>query len=76
MFYRNSGFGLSVNGGDRISQQYTLLLDDMAAYNGDIDAGVTEQMILAYEIKEDVSNIDSLVLSLKGDDKKGSMVLQ
>ena len=76
MFYRNPGFGLSVNGGDRISQQYTLLLDDMAAYNGDIDAGVTEQMILAYEIKEDVSNIDSLVLSLKGDDKKGSMVLQ
>lgn len=76
MFYRNPGFGLSVNGGDRISQQYTLLMDDMAAYNGDIDAGVTEQMILAYEIKDDILGIDSLVLSLKGDDKKGSMVLQ
>ena len=76
MFYRNPGFGLSVNGGDRISQQYTLLMDDMAAYNGDIDAGVTEQMILAYEIKDDILGIDSLVLSLKGDGKKGSLVLQ
>ena len=77
MFYRNPNFYLSVNGGDRVHQQYTLLLDDMAASNDPVAAGETVERVLIFEVPEDVGSVSSLSLQVKNSEGvKGTMNLQ
>lgn len=77
MFYRNPNFYLSVNGGDRVHQQYTLLLDDMAASNDSFAAGQTMERVLIFEVPDSVGSISSLSMQVKNaDGDKGVMNLQ
>lgn len=77
MFYRNPNFYLSIDGGEKIHQQYTLLLDDMAASNDTIGAGDTVERVLIFEVPGDTSNIGSMSMQAKnGEGAKGTMILQ
>lgn len=76
MFYRKPSFTITLNGSEKVRQQATLLLDDMAAYNGSISAGSSEPMVLIYEVDDSVTGVDSLVMTVKNDTGKGSMTLQ
>jgi len=76
MFYKSPGFTLNVNGDTKVRQQATLLLDDMAAYNGTIGMGSSENMVLIFEVGDDISSISSLVLTAKNGSEKGSITLQ
>ncbi len=76
MFYRSPSFNLSIDGGAGIHQQATLLLDDMAAYNGTIAAGSSEPMVLVYEVDGSISQVGGMVLTVKSDQGKGQMTLQ
>ncbi len=77
MFYRSPNFYLSVNGEPKVHQQYTLLLDDMAASNDVFAAGETQERVLIFEISDSVSGVDSMTLSAKNSEgAKGSVTLQ
>ena len=76
MFYRQPGFSVSVNGERRIHNQATLLLDDMAAYAGNIMAGQTIPMVLVFEVSDSISVIDSMTLKVVGDSGSGTVLLQ
>lgn len=77
MFYRSPNFYLSINGGDKVHQQYTILLDDMAASNDPVAAGETVERVLIFEVPEDVGSVSSLSLQVKNSEGvKGTMNLQ
>ncbi|MBR6238347.1 MAG: hypothetical protein IKQ83_04805 [Lachnospiraceae bacterium] len=77
MFYRSPNFYLSINGGEKVHHQYTLLLDDMAASNDPVAAGETIERVLIFEIPEDVGSVSSLSLQAKNaEGVKGTMNLQ
>jgi len=77
MFYREPNFYLSIDGGEKIHQQYTLLLDDMAASNDTIAAGDTVERVLIFEVPGDTSGIGSMSMQAKnGQGEKGTMILQ
>ena len=76
MFYRNPNFYLSIDGGEKVHQQYTLLLDDMAASNDTFAAGQTQQRVLIFEIPQDAS-VGTMSLQAKNSEgQKGTMHLQ
>lgn len=76
MFSKQAKFRLSLNG-ERYKSQYTLLLDDLSMYKGDIDAGETIDTVLIFEIPETAaSNINDMVLSITVDNEVSSMQLQ
>ena len=75
MFSKQAKFRLNLNG-ERYKSQYTLLLDDLSMYKGDIDAGATINTVLIFEIPEDTAaNISDMVLSITVDDAVSSMQL-
>ncbi len=76
MFYRNPKFSISIDGEKSINHQSTLLLDDMAAYVGEISAGDTVPMVLIFEVPKDLSEIGNVTLSARNSDGKGSITLQ
>lgn len=76
MFYRKPNFYLVTDGGDKVHYQATLLLDDMAAYVGEIGPSETKQMVLVFEVDENVSSFGSLSLNVKNDSERGTMKLQ
>ncbi len=76
MFYRTPNFYLVTDGGDKVHFQATLLLDDMAAYVGDIEPSETKPMVLVFEVDEGISSFSSLGLYMKNGDMKGTMSLQ
>lgn len=76
MFYRSPDFNVSVDGGKNIHNQATLLLDDLAAYNGLVEAGAKEPMVLVFEIDGNINQIGSMVLSARNDSGKGQINLQ
>lgn len=75
MFSKQAKFRLKVNG-ERYRSQYTLLLDDLSVYKGDIDAGAAVQTVLIFEIPETAaSNISDMVLSITVNDEISYMQL-
>lgn len=75
MFSKQAKFRLNLNG-ERYKSQYTLLLDDLSMYKGDIDAGATINTVLIFEIPEAAaSNISDMVLSITVGDEVSSMQL-
>lgn len=76
MFQNQAVFYLTIDGGNRIQMQSTLLLDDLASYKGMIEAGASEKMVLVFEIPDSVSQFGSLELMARFGDKKGTMILQ
>jgi hypothetical protein len=77
MFYRNPNFYLNIDGQPQVHQQYTLLLDDMAASNDAFAAGQSEERVLIFEISDSVSDIGSMSLSARNSEgQKGTMPIQ
>ena len=75
MFSKKAKFRLSLNG-KRYKSQYTLLLDDLSMFKGDIEAGETIDTVLIFEIPEtEASSINDMILSVTVDEKSGSMQL-
>lgn len=75
MFSKQAKFRLSLNG-ERYKSQYTLLLDDLSMYKGDVDAGATIDTVLIFEVPEEAaSNMNDMVLSITVDDQVSSMQL-
>lgn len=76
MFSKQGKFKLNING-ERYKSQYTLLLDDLSMYRGDIDAGETIDTVLIFEIPQSAaSNIGDMVLSITVEDEVSAMQLQ
>ena len=76
MFSKQGKFRLDLNG-ERYKSQYTLLLDDLSMYKGDLDAGETIEGVLIFEIPESAaSNVDDMVLSITIGDEVSSMQLK
>lgn len=74
MFSKQGKFKTTVNG-KSYKSQYTLLLNDLSMYKGEIAAGETMEMVLIFEIPEAVESIESMELSITAGDKKGTMLL-
>ena len=76
MFSKQGKFRLDLNG-ERYKSQYTLLLDDLSMYKGDLDAGETIEGVLIFEIPESAaSNINDMILSITVDGESSSMQLR
>ncbi len=77
MFYRNPNFYLMIDGGEKIHQQYTLLLDDMAASNDSMASGETFERVLIFEVPDSIDNIGSMTMQAKNSEGvKGTMILK
>ena len=75
MFSKQSKFKLELNG-KKYKSQYTLLLDDLSMYKGELGAGETMEGVLIFEIPEsEASNINDMVLSVTVDGESGYMQL-
>lgn len=75
MFSKQGKFKLNLNG-KSYKSQYTLLLDDLSMYKGDLEAGETMEGVLIFEIPEtEASNINEMVLSITVDGNVNSMQL-
>lgn len=76
MFSKQAKFKLKLNG-KSYKSQYTLLLDDLSMYKGDIDAGETIEGVLIFEIPEaEATNVNDMLLSVSVDGESSSMQLQ
>lgn len=72
MFDANPSISAYING-EKLHAQYTLLPDDLAAYKGELEPGADNEMVLIFEVDDDMTSVDSLQLSLKNGDSKGTM---
>lgn len=67
MITRNGRFRLQTGDGDMVSAQTTMLLDDLSSFRGMIPANGSQQMVLVFEVGNDVSVMNSAKLSIKTD---------
>ena len=76
MFSKQGKFRLNLNG-KRYKSQYTLLLNDLSMYKGDLESGETMEGVLIFEIPEtEASNVSDMILSITVDGESSSMQLQ
>lgn len=76
MFEKQGKFRLNTQEGS-IGSQYTLLLDDLSVYKGEIEAGQTEEMVLIFEISETLAeNPGEMTLSVSCGGNKGKLRMQ
>lgn len=76
MFSKQAKFRINLDG-QRYKSQYTLLLDDLSMYKGDIGAGETIDTVLIFEVPEEAtSNINDMVLSITVGNEVNSMQLK
>ena len=76
MFSKQAKFKINLNGA-AYKSQYTLLLDDLSMYKGDIDAGASIETVLIFEIPESAaSELGNMVLSVTTDSGANSMQLR
>ena len=75
MFSKQGKFRLNMNG-ERYKSQYTLLLDDLSMYKGDVEAGSSMENVLVFEIPEEIAgNINQMELSVTVGDQVSNMLL-
>lgn len=73
---KNPSFKLKING-DRHSFLTTLLMDDLATFDEDMEGGEVKEAVLIAEISTSrAASIETLVLMLKGPEGNGQMILQ
>ena len=76
MFSKQGKFKLSFNG-QSYKSQYTLLLNDLSMYKGDLDAGESTEGVLVFEIPEsEAAKAEDMVLTISVDGKSSSMQLK
>lgn len=69
-------FSVKIDGGDAIFAQATLLTDDLSSYAGTIPAGGTEQMVLVFEIPDDITWINSMQLVMADSQGDNTITLE
>lgn len=75
MFSKQANFKIKLNG-TNYKSQYTLLLDDLSMYKGEIDAGATMDTVLIFEIPEAAAyDMGDMVLSITAGDGTDYMQL-
>ena len=73
---KNPAFKLKING-DRHSFLKTLLMDDLATFDEDMEGGETKEAVLVAEVSTaKASQIETLVLTLRNSDGDNQMILQ
>ena len=73
---KDPSFRLKINR-DRHSLLKTLLMDDLATFDEDLEAGEVKQAVLIAEISDaKAASIESIVLTLRKDGQESQMVLQ
>lgn len=75
MFSKQAKFKVSVNG-KTYKSQYTLLMDDLSMYKGELEAGENLLMVLIFEIPENFESIGSMEMTITAGEKKGTMLLE
>ena len=76
MFSKQAKFKVNVDG-NVYKSQYTLLLDDLSMYKGDVDAGSIIETVLVFEVPETVtSDINDMELSVTVNDTVSTMQLR
>jgi len=65
MLSKKGRFTLHMSDGEIIQAQSTMLLDDLSSYRGTIGAGASEEMVLVFEVNDNLDTIDSMKLIMK-----------
>lgn len=73
MLGKKGRFTLKTADGETIQAQSTMLLDDLSSYRGTIAANESEEMVLVFEVADDVSQMDSMQLIMR--DESGENVI-
>lgn len=73
MLGKKGRFTLRMGDGENVQAQSTMLLNDLAAYRGTLAAGVSEEMVLVFEVDDNIESIDSMKLIMK--DENGENVI-
>ena len=76
MLNKQIRYSLRIDGGKVIQAQSTLLMDDLSSYVGTIPANGKEQMVLIFEVPDDLSQIGSLDLIMKDSNGENVLTLQ
>lgn len=75
MFSKQPKFKVNVDG-NSYKSQYTLLLDDLSMYKGDVEAGAVMENVLVFEVPESVAaNVNNMELTVTVGDKVSTMQL-
>lgn len=75
MFSQKAKFRLDLDG-KKYKSQYTLLLNDLSMYKGNVEAGAVVDTVLVFEIPESAaSSVNDMVLTISVGDKVDSMRL-
>lgn len=69
-------FRLILNGGERKTALYTMLLNDLSIYKGTVLAGATQQVVLICEIPADAAAPETLSLYINNGTETATIVLQ
>lgn len=75
MFSKQAKFKIKVDG-KTYKSQYTLLLDDLSMYKGEVEAGSIMENVLVFEIPESIGdNINNMELTVTVGDNVSNMLL-
>ncbi|MGN0306584.1 MAG: hypothetical protein ACI4DN_00055 [Lachnospiraceae bacterium] len=72
---REGKFRLKADG-TTLQSQYTLLLNDLSMYKGDIEAGAVVDTVLIFELSQEQAEAESLSLLITLGDQRGSITLK
>ena len=67
MLDRKGRFILRTADGEKISSQATMLLNDLSSYRGNITGNTTEQMVLIFEVKDGITQMENTELVIRTD---------
>ncbi len=67
MLSKKAKFMLRTEDGETVYSQATMLLDDLSSYRGSIPGNAAEQMVLVFEVKAGVTQMESAELVIKTD---------
>lgn len=76
MFSKKGRFTLVTEDGEKISAQSTMLLNDLSSYKGTLEANASEEMVLIFEVEEDVAQMGTMQLVMKNGDGDNTILLE
>lgn len=75
MLGKKSNYVLEIPDEGSIPAQATMLLDDLSSYRGTIAGGVTEQMVLVFEVDDTIVGLDDAQVVIKNDSGENKITL-
>lgn len=76
MFSKKGRFTLLTGEGEKISAQSTMLLNDLSTYKGTIAANASEEMVLIFEVGDNVSQMGTMQLIMKNGNGDNTITLE